>query len=89
LITLETACGRHQIPSLICSVLRPSFKVSGLNPNEVKDVVQNMPGGMQLMPNHRALFPTYYTTTAIQAATRPAASGPGFDGNGAASGVLS
>ena len=63
----------------------PSFLGIGLNPQEVKDVVQNMPGGMQLLPS-RAYF-TYYNN-ADAARLRPYVEDRDVDGNGRAWGVL-
>jgi hypothetical protein len=64
----------------------PSFLGIGLNPDEVKDVVQNMPGAMQLLPS-RAYY-TYYSNS-DSARLRPYIEDRDVDGNGTVGGVLS
>ena len=64
----------------------PSFLGIGLNPDEVKDVVQNMPGAMQLLPSRG--YYTYYDNSS-SARLRPYKEERDVDGNGTAGGVLS
>jgi pimeloyl-ACP methyl ester carboxylesterase len=64
----------------------PNFLGIGLNPQEVKDVVQNMPGGMQLLPARP--YYTYYDNS-DSGRLRPYVEDRDVDGNGSAGGVLS
>jgi pimeloyl-ACP methyl ester carboxylesterase len=64
----------------------PSFLGLGLNPEEIKDVVQNMPGAMQLLPS--SAYYTYYNNSNA-ARLRPYIEDRDVDGNGSAGGVLS
>ncbi|MBV9789384.1 MAG: hypothetical protein JOZ51_14465 [Chloroflexi bacterium] len=64
----------------------PSFLGIGLNPDEIKDVVQNMPGAMQLLPS--STYYTYYNNSS-SAKLRPYIEDRDVDGNGTAGGVLS
>ncbi len=64
----------------------PNFLGIGLNPNEVMDVVQNMPGGMQLLPS--APYYTYYDNSDANR-LRPYIENRDVDGDGAARGTLS
>lgn len=64
----------------------PSFLGIGLNPNEVKDVVQNMPGGMQLLPSRP--YYTFYDNS-DSGRLRPYVEDREVDGSSATQGVLS
>ena len=64
----------------------PSFLGIGLNSQEVKDVVQNMPGGMQLLPS--APYYTYYDNS-DSGRLRPYVEDREVDGSNATKGVLS
>jgi hypothetical protein len=66
--------------------LGPWFLGIGLNPEEIKDVVQNMPGGFQLLPS-----PAYYTyyDNSSSSRLRPWVENRDIDGDGRVSGVLS
>lgn len=64
----------------------PSFLGIGLNPDEVKDVVQNMSGANQLLPS--AAYYTYYDNS-DSTRLRPYIENRDVDGNGSAGGVLS
>jgi pimeloyl-ACP methyl ester carboxylesterase len=64
----------------------PSFLGIGLNSDEIKDVVQNMPGGMQLLPSR--LYYTYYDNS-DSGRLRPYVEDRDVDGNGTRGGVLS
>lgn len=64
----------------------PNFLGIGLNPNEVMDVVQNMPGGMQLLPS--APYYAYYDNSDASR-LRPYIEDRDVDGDGVARGVLS
>ncbi len=64
----------------------PSFLGLGLNPQEVRDVVQNMPGGMQLLPS--APYYTYYDNS-DSSRLRPWVEDRDIDRDGVARGALS
>ncbi|HEX6292183.1 MAG TPA: hypothetical protein VFZ66_23545 [Herpetosiphonaceae bacterium] len=64
----------------------PSFLGIGLNPDEIKDVVQNMPGGMQLLPSRG--YYTYYDNS-DSGRLRPYIEDRDVDGNGTIGRVLS
>lgn len=64
----------------------PSFLGIGLNPDEIKDVVQNMPGPMQLLPS--SAYYTYYNNSS-STRLRPYIEDRDVDGNGTIGGVLS
>lgn len=64
----------------------PYFLGIGLNPNETKDVVQNMPGGFQLLPS-RAYY-TFYDNSDTRR-LRPWIEDRDIDGDGAVKGALS
>lgn len=63
----------------------PYFLGIGLNPTEIKDVVQHMPGAVQLLPSR-----PYYTAydNSDDARLRPYVEGRDVDGDGQARGVL-
>lgn len=64
----------------------PWFLGIGLNPEEVKDVVQNMPGGYQLLPS--PTYDTYYDNRSSDR-LRPWVENRDIDGDGLARGILS
>lgn len=64
----------------------PTFLGLGLNPDEVKDVVQNMSGAAQLLPSRE--YYTYYDNSDEQR-LRPYIEDRDVDGDGVARGVLS
>jgi pimeloyl-ACP methyl ester carboxylesterase len=63
----------------------PSFLGLGLDPNEVKDLVQNMGGGWQLLPS-RSYYSFY--NNAAQSLLSPYREDRDVDGNGTASGAF-
>jgi pimeloyl-ACP methyl ester carboxylesterase len=64
----------------------PSFLGIGFNPDEIKDVVQNMPGAMQLLPS-RGYYTYYDNSDSVR--LRPYKEDRDVDGNGVVGGVLS
>lgn len=64
----------------------PSFLGIGLNPDEIKDVVQNMTGANQLLPS--AAYYTYYDNS-DSTRLRPYIEDRDVDGNGTVGGALS
>lgn len=64
----------------------PSFLGIGLNPDEIKDVVQNMSGANQLLPS--AAYYTYYDNS-DSSRLRPYIEDRDVDGNGTVGGALS